>query len=138
MEIEITFAGDLKIDARIGDHLIQTDQAKKRGGEGAAPEPFQLFLTSVGTCAAVYVLRFCQSRGIPTDGIKLVQRHVVDTMSASISEINIEVQVPPEFPEKYHDAVVRAADKCAVKIAIFDPPEINIRTVQARSSEAET
>ena len=33
-----------------------------------------------------------------------------------------DIVVPPEFPEKYHDALIRAADQCAVKKHMENPP----------------
>ena len=124
--MEISFPGGKRVDAKIGAQLIKTDQAEKRGGEGSAPEPFQLFLASIGTCAGIYALRFCESRNLPTDGLRLVQRHEVDPMGTGLAKISIEIILPESFPDKYRDAIVRAADLCPVKKAIFDPPEIEV------------
>lgn len=129
MEIKITFPGGERVDAEFKERVINTDQLPKRGGEGSAPEPFQLFLASIGTCAGIYVKRFCDARDIPTDNIQLIQRHEVDPMGSDLARITLDIQVPRDFPEKYHDALVRAADKCPVKRAIFDPPDIDINTV---------
>ena len=70
MEYVITFPGGLRVDARYKDVTIQTDQTVKGGGEGSAPHPFMFFLSSIGTCAGFYVLQFCRSRDLPTDGIR--------------------------------------------------------------------
>jgi len=74
------------------------------------------------------VLGFCQQRGIPTDGIELVQRIQYDPVKQMIGKISIDIQVPEEFPEKYHDALVKTASLCAVKKHIQDPPEFEIQT----------
>ena len=66
-EMIVTFGGGKKVNAEFNGFTIATDQAIYAGGEGAAPEPFSLFLASIGTCAGIFVLSFCQSRGIPTD-----------------------------------------------------------------------
>ena len=73
-EMRITFGGGKRVAVDYGDHHIETDQSPKYGGEGSAPEPFDLFLASLGACAGVYVLGFCGSRDLPTDEIRLVQR----------------------------------------------------------------
>ncbi|MEZ4999181.1 MAG: hypothetical protein R2744_03325 [Bacteroidales bacterium] len=62
MELEIFFDGGLKVNARDGNFVIKTDQAKDSGGEGSAPEPFTLFLASIGTCAG-YTLRVFVTSG---------------------------------------------------------------------------
>jgi len=78
-----------------------------------APTPFATFLASIGTCAGIYVLGFCQQRGIPTQGIKIVQRMHGDRATGLIGQIDLEIQLPPDFPEKYKPAVIRSAEQCA-------------------------
>ena len=126
MEIKIGFPGGLKVDASIGKHTVTTDQPDSDGGTGSAPSPFVLFLASLGTCAGFYVLRFCQQRGIPTDGLYLTQKMELDPSTHSIMKVSIVVHLPPGFPEKYREAVIRAADQCAVKRTIAYPPEIEV------------
>jgi len=36
--------------------------------------------------------------------------------------------VPPAFPEKYHKALIKVADQCAVKRTIMNPPKIEVKT----------
>jgi ribosomal protein S12 methylthiotransferase accessory factor len=45
-----------------------------------------------------------------------------------IGKIDLEIQVPPEFPEKYHDSLVRSAELCAVKKHLEHPPEFEVFT----------
>ena len=129
MEMAITFPGGKRVDAEVGDHMIRTDQSAFGGGDGSAPEPYMLFLASLGTCAGIYVLGFCQSRGLPTEGVRLVQRHHFDPATRGLTKIGIDVEVPPSFPAKYHDALVRVANQCAVKKTLANPPEIEVTTV---------
>ena len=126
-EMEITFPGGARVDAKYGPNTIRTDQSPPRG-EGSAPEPFDLFLASLGTCAGIYVLSFCQQRGIPTDNIRLVQKMAYDQASHLMAKIDLEIQLPPDFPEKYQDALIRAASQCAVKRHLENPPKIETYT----------
>jgi len=128
MEMEIVFPGGKKVDANYKGFTIKTDQPLGSGGENSAPAPFDLFLASLGTCAGIYVLGFCQQRGIPMDGMKIVQRMEIDPMKRGIGAITLEIQVPPDFPEQYKEAVIRSAELCAVKKHIQDPPEFSIYT----------
>jgi ribosomal protein S12 methylthiotransferase accessory factor len=127
----VTFPGGSRVDAQFGQHTIRTDQPVRSGGEDSAPAPFSVFLASIATCAGVYVLGFCQQRGLPTEGIKLVQRLEVDRATGLVAKIGIDIQVPPGFPEKYHEALVRAANQCAVKKHLEHPPSFDVRTVVA-------
>jgi ribosomal protein S12 methylthiotransferase accessory factor len=132
MEMIIDFPGGAHVDAHFGSFTVKTDQPP----EASAPTPFATFLASIGTCAGIYVLGFCQQRGLSTDGIRIVQRMHTDPLSGMIGQIDLEIQVPPEFPEKYAPALVRAADLCAVKRHFENPPkfEVYTKTVEAVAS----
>jgi putative redox protein len=127
-EIVVTLAGQKRIDAQVGRHVVHTDQPIQGGGEDAAPTPFALFLASLGTCAGIFVAGFCQKRDLPTDGIRIVERVRYDADGA-LSSVDLDIEVPPSFPEKYRDALVRVADQCSVKRAIQSPPQFAVRTV---------
>jgi putative redox protein len=129
MDMTITFPGGLRVSAEAGPHTILTDQPPQAGGDGSAPAPFTLFLASIGTCAGIYALAFCKHRGIPTDGIRIVQRTDRDPGTGLVARVSLDIEVPPGFPERYHDALVRAADQCAVKKHLEHPPQLDVRTV---------
>lgn len=130
-ELIVTLPGGKKVDARIGGHLVRTDQPVSNGGEDTAPAPFDLFLAAIGTCAGIYVAGFCQKRGLPTEGIRIVQRSHFDPETRVLTRVELDIEVPPSFPEKYRDALVRVADQCAVKRAIQAQPDFAVRTVTA-------
>jgi putative redox protein len=121
-EMEIVFPGGAQVDAVMGNIVITTNQ------DGSAPAPFGLFLASIGTCAGIYVLSFCQHRNLPTDGIKIVQRMHSNPATRMIERVDLDILVPPDFPEKYHEALIRAADQCAVKKHLEQPPTFNVQT----------
>ncbi len=128
MEMVIDFPGGAQVDAHFGPYEVKTDQPPMGGGEGSAPTPFAIFLSSIGTCAGIYVLGFCKKRGLPLDGIRIVQRVHTDPISRMVGTIDLEIQVPPEFPEKYYDSLVRSAELCAVKKHLENPPEFEVFT----------
>jgi ribosomal protein S12 methylthiotransferase accessory factor len=46
--------------------------------------------------------------------------------SKMIEKIVIEVFLPPEFPEKYKSAVLKAVDTCSVKAHMINPPKFEL------------
>jgi ribosomal protein S12 methylthiotransferase accessory factor len=129
MDMIVTFPGGSRVDMQMGAHVIRTDQPRQAGGDDSAPAPFSLFLAAIGTCAGIYVLGFCKQRGLPTEGIRIVQRVEGDRTTGMIGKIALDIEVPPEFPEKYHEALVRSASQCAVKKHLETPPRFEVRTV---------
>ncbi len=128
-EMRVTFPGGARVDAAYHGFTIQTDQPVRDGGEGSAPSPFVLFLASLATCAGYYVILFCQSRNIPTTGIELTMKTKRDAKGKMIALVSFEISLPPDYPEKYAAAVVRAADQCTVKAHLQYPPDIETKAV---------
>lgn len=124
MEMIIDFPGGARVDAHFGPFTVKTDQPPA----ATAPTPFATFLASIGTCAGIYVLGFCQQRGLPTEGIRIIQRMHSDPFSGMVSKIELEIQTPPTFPERYLPALVKSAELCAVKKHFERPPQFDIYT----------
>jgi len=129
MDMIVSFPGNKKVDAEYKGFTIRTDQPVHAGGDNSAPAPFDLFLASIGTCSGIYVVIFCEKRNIPLDGIRIVQRMERNAETRMIEKIMLDIELPPDFPEKYRDALVKTVDLCTVKRHMFDPPEFEIRTV---------
>jgi len=132
MEMVIDFPGGSRVDAHFGNFSIMTDQPPV----ASAPTPFATFLASIGTCAGIYVLGFCQQRGLSSEGIRIVQRMHANPFTGMVGKIDLEIQVPPTFPEKYAPALVRAAELCAVKKHFETPPQFEIYTKTAEAVPA--
>ena len=120
--MNIMFPGDTRMTAEIDGVLVHT------GGEDE-PSPFDLFLVSIGTCAGSKVLRFCQERSISTAGLNIKQRMFFNPDRNMFEKIELIIDLPPGFPTKYYDAVIRVANTCGVKRHLVDPPEIVVSTV---------
>lgn len=128
MEMIIDFPGGARVDAHFGPYTIPTDQPPQGGGEGRAPTPFAVFLSSIGTCAGIYALGFCRQRGLNTEGMRIIQRMHNDPETGMVSKIDLEIVLPKDFPEKYKPAIIHAVELCAVKKHLQQPPKFEITT----------
>lgn len=127
--MKITFEGNKKVIADYKGYRIVTDQPVRAGGDSSAPAPFDLFLASLGTCAGIYVKGFCDQRDIPTEGISLTQETIVNPETHLVSDLTITIHLPATFPEKYKDAVINAANLCAVKRHLHNPPAMVVKAI---------
>lgn len=126
MQMTINFPGNKRVASTYKGFTVETDQPQSDGGDGSAPEPFDLFLSSIGTCAGVYIVYFCESRSIPVDGISMTLGFKQNEQSHLLETIDMAIHLPPDFPQKYRQAVIRAAEMCTVKRTLLNPPEIRI------------
>jgi ribosomal protein S12 methylthiotransferase accessory factor len=114
-EMQIRFAGGQKVYADYQDFTIQTDQSAKDGGDNSAPTPSDLFFASLGTCAGLYALRFCENRKIDMENIKIGMELQSNPKTHMVEKIVYKLSLPPEFPEKYTSALIKSMDLCYVK-----------------------
>jgi ribosomal protein S12 methylthiotransferase accessory factor len=125
-EIKIVFGGGLKVNAEYKGFTVLTDQPVRDGGEGSAPSPFDYFLVSLAACAGFYALEFCQARKIPTDRLGVTMTTERGVESKMIEKVTIRVDLPPGFPDRYREPIVKAIDHCTVKAHILRPPAFEI------------
>jgi putative redox protein len=126
-ELIVSLPGGRKVDVSFGGHVVHTDQPKDNGGDDAAPSPFQVFLASIGACAGIFVQGFCAKRGLPYDQIRIVEHPHYDAQGGLVS-VDLDVQLPAAFPEKYREALLRVVEQCSVKKAIAAQPAFHSRT----------
>lgn len=130
-DIHVRFPGGKRVEALVGARVIGTDQPAASGGTDTAPAPFDLFLASLATCAGLYVLGFCQARGLATDEIGLRQHVSYDAESHLPRHVLLEVQLPADFPDRYRSAILRAVEHCKVKQTITAQPSFEITLADA-------
>ena len=124
--INVSFPGGVQVNANVAGFDILTDQPEANGGTNAAINPFYLFLSSLATCSGFFALRFCQQRDLPTTGLGLTLDAERDEETHALKKVRMKLQLPADFPDKYKKAILRAAEQCAVKKALENPPEIQM------------
>jgi putative redox protein len=124
MEMMIDFPGGSRVDAHFGPFTVATDQPPS----STAPSPFDVFLSSIGTCAGIYVLGFCMKHGLSVEGIKILEKIHANPASGMVEKIDIEIQVPPSFPKEHYASLIRSAELCKVKKHLAQPPSFDVYT----------
>lgn len=124
--ITVHFPGGVVVEAHWKGHSVRTDQPVHDGGADTALSPFDLFFASIATCMGFYALRFCQERGLPTDGLGLSLEPIREDQAKRVTLVRIGLRLPDGFPDKYRPAIERAVDHCAVKKHILEPPRFEL------------
>ena len=73
------------------------------------------------------------STSLPIEGLKVIQRSHRNRQTGMIENVDIEIQTPAGFPEKYLPSLIRTAELCAVKKHIEKPPVFNVFTLPVSS-----
>ena len=125
-EFKVTFPGNKKVDVEFDNYTVKTDQNKIHGGDDTAPEPFNVFLSSIASCAGIFAVSFCEIRKLDTSGMHLILEIVKNKGQKYIEEIKLTLHVNKSFPEKYKNAIIKAMNGCAVKNQLH--PDIKTST----------
>ncbi len=122
MHVEVGFPDSTRIQARCKNLLVETGLPPDRGGDPDAAGPFDILLCALATCTGFHVLSFLDERGLSLDdaGVAIDAERGPD--SHLLESVNIEIRVGADFPEKYRDAIVRAAGHCLVKNQLGQSP----------------
>ena len=119
--IHVPFPGGVRVDARYKGFVMATDQPAYDGGTNFRAVAVRPVPGSLAACAGYFVVAFCRERKISTEGLSLSMRMERNPETRMISKIAIDISLPPGFPEKYKEAVIKAADQCTVKRHIAQP-----------------
>jgi ribosomal protein S12 methylthiotransferase accessory factor len=84
-------------------------------------------LASTALCAGYFVKAYCDSRKIPTEGVKISQTNTrTDPDNKYKHTFEITVQVPESFSQKDREGILRSVEGCSVKKAIQQIPEFKV------------
>ncbi|HSA23366.1 MAG TPA: hypothetical protein P5076_18045, partial [Myxococcota bacterium] len=75
---------------------------------------------------AVAVPGYLKARGLPTGGLQILQDHERDPSTAMIGKVRMSIRLPAGVGQEHHAAIVRSAQKCAVKKHLENPPGFDI------------
>ena len=137
MEIKVNFLDNLRLEAKFDDFSVIADQPIRYKGDGTAPSPFDYFLASSALCAAYFIKVYCNSRDIPTDGIRVAQNNIVDPEDRYNQIFQIQVELPESLSEKDRTGILRSVERCTVKRVIQTGPECKIDTVESIEADAQ-
>lgn len=126
---DVIFPGNKRVDVKFKDFLVKTDQSKKNEGDESAPEPFDLFLSALASCAGIYAKSFCDTRKLAVDTMTLELDAHFAKGKKTIDRIDITLNVGQAFPEKYIKPVIKAMAGCAVKNQLHPDIAVDTRVV---------
>ncbi|MEG1077689.1 MAG: OsmC domain/YcaO domain-containing protein [Pseudomonas sp.] len=137
MEIKVNFLDNLRLEAKFDDFTVVADQPIRYKGDGSAPGPFDYFLASSALCAAYFVKLYCQTRGIPTENIRLSQNNIVDPEDRYKQIFKIQVELPADISAKDRQGILRSIERCTVKKVVQTGPEFVIEEVDNLDANAQ-
>jgi uncharacterized OsmC-like protein len=134
MELVIeSIGGDRHLVTARGHHLV-VDQPEDAGGSDSGLTPTELFVASLAACVGHYARR---ALGAASPGATVrCSWSMSDAPPWRVTDIALEVALPPGTSPARQAAVQRAVQHCTVHNSLVDPPNVRI-DVPAAAADAE-
>lgn len=126
--LEINFEGGRRFTSNFMDSpmVIPSDQSLANGGEGSAPEPFDLMLAGMASCAAVYIQGYCERKGIDWKQTRLRLRGEWDNKARVYERIEFEIDGAENMPAEHKKLIETAIHRSAVLRQIKHETQITV------------
>jgi uncharacterized OsmC-like protein len=126
MEVTVEHLGAVQFEIKARQHTIVADQPPEGGGFDEGMTPPEIFLASLGACAAYYAADFLRQKNLATEGtrVKVVADKVMNP--PRIDNIRIEVELPQALEGRHREGVDRAVHRCLIHNTLMSPPKVEI------------
>lgn len=114
MEVKIRYLEGHKFEAESRRHKIIIDQPKEKGGSDEGFNPLEVFLASVGSCAAFYAKMYCQNAGIDAANLEVnVSSSLTADKPLRFQDIEVKLNLGRDIAER-KNALLSFAANCPV------------------------
>ncbi|MFW6205800.1 MAG: OsmC family protein [Gemmatimonadota bacterium] len=129
----VTHEGGLKFATQIRGHRLIVDQPAGVG-EDTGPMPLELLGASIGSCVALYVQQFCETRGLPYEGMRVEVEQMGARNPSRVGAFDVRVVLQEEIPEEYTALLERVARSCPAHNTLVTGSEVAVRIEQEQAA----
>lgn len=126
IEVQVEHLGAVQFEIKARQHTIASDQPAENGGFDEGMTPPELFLASLGSCAAFYAAAYLRKYKLAAEGTRV--RVTADKVKdpARLDNFRISVDIPAGLDPKHVDGVERAVHQCLIHNTLLHSPTIAI------------
>ena len=138
--LQVNYEGGRRFTSVFSDNALEvpSDQKPEAGGNGSAPEPFQLFLAALASCACVYIQGYCNRKGIDWSGIKLRLKGAWNSERRVYEKLCFVIDSEAELPSKDKALIETAIRNSAVYRQIIHQAEMGIEHAYNHATNGRT
>jgi len=130
MDIKVRYLGAKKFEMTARDHKVLSDQPFDNDGTDSAMSPPELFLSSLGACAAYYAVEYLKARGLPDEELEVRVSGVKGDHPVRIVSMHLDI-IAPGLNQRHRDGIMRSVNYCLIKNTLLVPPQIDVRVTSA-------
>jgi len=135
-------AGQLRYaqNISVGPHVLEADEPVEVGGNDAGPNPYELLLAALGSCASITVRMYSERKQWPLQGVHVdlswARVHAedcaeCDTEVRMVDGIEMEISFLGDLSEDQQKRLFEIANKCPVHRTLSSQVQIHARLASA-------
>lgn len=128
MNVKVRCLGGKKFEMTARNHRILSDQPLDNDGTDSAMTPPELFLSSLGACAAYYAEEYLRARGLPDEELEIRISALKGEKPVRIVSLQMDV-IAPGLTQRHRDGLLRAVDACLLTNTLHVPPHMDVHVV---------
>ena len=132
MKVNVSHIGKTRFQIRARQHIIDSDQPVENGGDDAAMTPPEIFLASLGSCAAFYAAQFLSRRKLEDRGLEVSVEAEKLREPARLGNFVIKVQSPVSLTGDQSVAMERSVHHCLIHQTMLQPPQVALEIVETK------
>jgi len=136
MEVTVRHLEKVRFEIAARHHTLISDQPAANGGQDEGMTPPELFLASLGSCAAFYAAAYFNKKGLTGEPLTVKVTAEKAGPPARLDGFRIEVQVSEALSAEHRLGVDQAVHHCLIHNTLLRPPQITIAVNAAVGEEA--
>jgi putative redox protein len=132
MHVKVSHIGKTRFQIEARQHIIECDQPVENGGDDAAMTPPEIFLASLGSCAAFYAAQYLSSRKLADHGLEISVEAEKLREPARLGNFVIKLQSPVSLTADQTLAMERSVHRCLIHQTMLQPPQVAIEIVETK------
>ena len=110
MEVRITHLNRVKFSIQSRTHTILCYQPADDGGDDMGMTPPELFLASLGSCAAFYATQYLRTRSLAVTGVEVLVTAEKLKHPARLGNFRVQVTYPVSLTEEQTEGLMRSVN----------------------------
>jgi putative redox protein len=126
MEVLIEHLGAVQFEVKARNHTLISDQPVENKGFDEGMTPPELFLASLGACAAFYAVDYLERNDVLQEGCRVRVTADKAKAPARLDNFHIEVEVPDSLTADQVKGVDEAVHRCLIHNTLLSPPKMDV------------
>jgi putative redox protein len=126
MEVLVEHLGAVQFEIKARQHTIISDQPVENKGHDEGMTPPELFLASLGSCAAFYAVDYLERNNLREAGCRVRVSADKAKAPARLDNLQIEVEVAAELDADQLKGVDAAVHRCLIHNTLLQPPRMSV------------